>query len=224
VIYLVGAPFSALFLAYVALVALSAFATIGMVSALDGDAVREQLARAVPARTVGAVLAILALLTLAQDAASVLTAARAGEGATSPIARPVWTADLALEVPVVLMGGVLLWRRTPLGYVAGAGLLVQYGLTPLALAASIVLQAFVMGSPTDVGMVIGVLVFGVVCFAPLAWFVRGTWSSLGAAGAGSRSPTLAISGWVKIAAGIARQSRAALCPAITSAAISPSVT
>ena len=43
--YLIGAPFSPLFLVYVVLVALSAYTTIGLVASIDGVQVRERLRR-----------------------------------------------------------------------------------------------------------------------------------------------------------------------------------
>ncbi len=52
--YLVGAPFSALFLGYVAIVALSAYTTIGLVASIDCDTVRQRLSGAVRPRLVGA--------------------------------------------------------------------------------------------------------------------------------------------------------------------------
>ncbi len=102
-----------------------------------------------------------------------IQAALAGGGAVEPLARHVWTADLAVEVPAVLVGGVLLWRRRPLGYVAGAGLLLQFGLTPAALAAIMVLKPWLTAAPIDAGTIAGVLVFTAVPFAPPAFFVRG---------------------------------------------------
>jgi len=68
---------------------------------------------------------------------------------------------------------VLLWRRERLGYVAGAGLLLQFGLTPTGLAVIIALQSVLTAGPLDVGTIIGLLIFSVVCFATLAFFVRG---------------------------------------------------
>ena len=173
VLYLVGTPFSVLFLLYVPLVTLSAYATIALVSSIDGEQVRQRLAGAVPARVVGGILIVLALLTLGQDATGAFIAALAENAPVDPAARPVWISDLVLEVPAVLIGGVLLWRRHPLGYVVGAGLLFQYGLTPVGLVASMVLRAVLVVSPLDVATIVALLVFGVVCFAPLAFFVRG---------------------------------------------------
>jgi len=172
-LYLVGAPFSALFLPYVALVAVSAYTTIGIVASMDGEQVRQRLASVVPARTVGGILVGLAFLTLAQDAGGAIVTALAGGAPSDPVAHRVWIVDLAVEVPAVLAGGVLLWRRQPLGYVAGAGLLLQFGLTPVVLAAMIALQPVWTGAPIDAATIIALLIFGAVCFAPLAFFVRG---------------------------------------------------
>ena len=82
--YLVGAPFSVMFLAYVALAALSAFALIGLIASIDGDGVRLRLVGRVPARTVGGILIGLALVTLAQDAGGALGTALAGGSPNDP--------------------------------------------------------------------------------------------------------------------------------------------
>lgn len=173
VIYLVGSPFSVLFLLYVPLVTLSAYATIAVVSSIDGEEVRRRLGGTVPARLVGGTLVALALLTLGQDAGGAFVTVLGDNVPVDPAARPVWISDLAIEVPAVLVGGALLWLRRPLGYVAGAGLLLQYGLTPAGLAAGMIVASIVTGSPLDLPTVIVLLLFGIVCFAPLAFFIRG---------------------------------------------------
>ncbi|QIN84713.1 hypothetical protein GBA63_20210 [Rubrobacter tropicus] len=172
-LYLVGAPFSALFLLYVPLVTLSAYATVAVVSSIDGEGTRRRLGGAAPARLVGGILVVLGLLTLGQDAGGALVTALANDAPVDPAARPVWISDLAIEVPAVLAGGALLWLRKPLGYVAGAGLLLQYGLTPVGLAAGMGLASVLTGSPLEVSTAVVLLVFGAVCFAALAFFVRG---------------------------------------------------
>lgn len=172
-IYTIGTPFSGLFAAYALLVALAAFTTIGLVTGIDHRTTRERLESAVPARRVGGLLIGLALLTIAQDASGAITTAASGAVPDHPLARAVWSVDLSIEAPLVLVGGVLLWLRRPIGYVAGAGLLLQYGLTPVALAFGLLLQGIVTGSTIEWGSVAGVLVFAVVCFAPLALFARG---------------------------------------------------
>jgi hypothetical protein len=171
--YLIGAPFSGLFLAYTAIVVLSGYTTIGLVASVDGVTIRERLAGTVPPRVVGGILVALALLTIGQDAGGALATALAGDGPIDPAARGVWTADLTLAVPAMLVVGGLLWRRTALGYVASAGLLLSFGLTSVVIAAMIALQPLLTGAAIDGGMVIGLVVFGAVSWAPLPFYARG---------------------------------------------------
>ena len=173
VLYLTGAPFSVLFLVYLPLVTLSAFTTISLVSSIDGEEVRRRLSEAVPARVIGTILVVLGLLTLAQDASGALITALVEDAPADPAARSVWIVDLALQAPTVIAGGVLLWHHQPLGYVAGAGLLLQYGLSAVGFVAGMVLESVLAGSPLDAATSIVLLVFGIVCCILLAFFVRG---------------------------------------------------
>ena len=172
--YLIGAPFSALFLGYVAIVALSAYTTIGLVASVDCDIVRQRLAGAVRPRIVGGLLVGLALLTVGQDAGGAVATALAGGAPIDPLARGVWIADLTLGVPAMLIVGGLLWRRASLGYAAAAGLLLSFGITSVVIAAMIALQPVLTGALIDGATVIGLLVFGAVSLAPLLLFARNT--------------------------------------------------
>jgi hypothetical protein len=171
--YLIGAPFSVTFVPAAALVALSAAAILAGVRAIDSDAVQVRLAEIVPARTVGGILIALAVLTIGQDASGAVSTALAAGLSPQPLARDVWVLDLAVGAPATLIGGILLWRRSGLGYVLAAGLLLAYGVTPLALAAILALQPLLTGAPIDGSTMAGLLVFAAVSFAPLWFFARG---------------------------------------------------
>jgi len=127
-LHLLAAPFSILFSGYVLLVTLSSWALIGLVAIIDGDDVRWRLESA-PADVVGAALVTIALLAYAG-----LTAAAGGALGGEPAMRTQWVVDYALGTPVLLLGGALLRRRAPLGYVTAAGLLLVSGLNGLAFA------------------------------------------------------------------------------------------
>ena len=178
-LYLVGAPFNALFLVYVGLVVVSVYTAIGILASVDGELVRHRLAGSVPARTIGGVLIVLAMLTLAQDGRGAVLSTLTGDGSVDPGAHGVWIADLVIEVPSMLIGGVLLWQRQPLGYVAGAGLLLQFGMMPIGLAASLALKGLLSATARDVATIAGLLVFSAVAFVPLVLVVRGAASQPG---------------------------------------------
>jgi hypothetical protein len=169
-LYLVGAPFNALFLLYVGLVVLSAYMTVGVVAGTDGDAVRVRLARA-PARTVGGVLVGIGLLATAGLMAPVITAL-GDPSSVDPLLHARWVVDFAVGNPVLLIGGVLLWRRTGLGYATAAGLLFLSGVNGVAFAVGAALGALLTATPIDAAVIAVHLVIAAVCLALLAYFLR----------------------------------------------------
>jgi hypothetical protein len=173
--YVIGVPFNVLFLAYLVLVALSAYTLIGLVASIDGEAVRQRLAGLVPARASAGILLGLAILIIVRQTAVIVTAL-AGQ---TPVDLPElssWVADFTLAVPLLLGGGIQLWRRQALGYVAGAGLLLGYGVLALSLIPFMVLQSRYTASPLDVGGIVVILVMAALCFIPFMFFVRGATS------------------------------------------------
>lgn len=170
--YLVGVPFTALFLPYLLIVALSAATLIAVVAAVDAPAVRGRLAGAVPARVSGGILLALAAIIAARQI-SLIATTLFNEAQITPLERGLWLADSLVAAPALLVGGVALWRRKPLGYVAGAGLFLQYGILAVELAPVLAYEAHVTGSPLGVADVVVVLVMAALCFVPFALFVRG---------------------------------------------------
>ena len=170
--YIVAVPFNALFLAYLVLVTLSAYTLIGVVTSIDGVAVRRRLVDAVPARAAGGILAGIALLSAVRQIAVMVTALTSQAPVTT-LECAQWIADLAVGMPPLLVGGLLLWRREALGYVAGMGMLLVGSMLFIGLIHVMVFQALASAAPIDgVGILI-VLVMGAICFIPFALFVRG---------------------------------------------------
>jgi hypothetical protein len=174
--YVVGVPFNVLFLPYLVLVALSAYTLIGLVASIDGHVVRQRLTGLVPARTSGGILAGLAILIIVRQIAVIVTALTS-QTPVDTAELSSWIADFTLAIPLLLVSGILLWRREALGYVAGAGLLLAYGVLALSLIPFFVLQARYTASPVDVTGIVAVLVMAALCFTPFAFFVRGAGSA-----------------------------------------------
>ena len=122
--YILGVPFNILFLPYVALVTLSAYTIIGLVASIDGEEVRQRLSGKVPMRTTGGMLIIIAILFMAVDMIFIVTslASRAPVNSTSYAS---WVTDFTIQLPALLVVGLLLWRHEAFGYVVAAGLLFQ---------------------------------------------------------------------------------------------------
>jgi hypothetical protein len=170
--YVLGAPFNWFFLAYIGLMTVSAYAAVVVIANTDGVAVRDRLVRTVPRRLTGGVLVGLAVLFTGLWSALTMSALASGSPA-DPIVRTVVTMDLTVQLPALFAGGVLLWRRAPLGYVVAAGLLLQAATYLIGLSAITVLQEVLTQVPFDAVAVVPGIVVGVVSLALLASFVRG---------------------------------------------------
>ena len=170
--YVIGVPFNVLFLPCLVLVTLSAYTLIGLVASIDGEVVRQRLTGFVPARTSGGILVGLAILIIVRQVAVIVTALTS-QTPVDAVELSSWIADFTVAVPVLLVGGIQLWRRDPLGYVAGAGLLLGYGVLALSVIPFFVLQARYTSSPIDVSGVVTVLAMAALCFILFAFFARG---------------------------------------------------
>jgi hypothetical protein len=169
-LYLVGAPLNALFLAYVAVVVLSAYTTIGVLVSINGEEVRQRLAHA-PARTIGVVLIGVGLLATAGLLVLVIPAL--GDPASAgALLHARWIVDFTLGNPVLLIGGVLLWRRSGLGYATAAALLFLSGVNGVAFAVGAVLGGLVTATPIEATVIAVHLAIAAVCMAFLGFFLR----------------------------------------------------
>jgi hypothetical protein len=171
VVYVLSMPLNLPFLLHLALVTSSAYAMIGLVAGVDGQAVRQRLTGVVPERAGGGVLAGLGVLIFAR-VVGVLVGALISQAPVAAVELALHVSDFMLA-PAWVIGGVLLWRREPLGYVAGLGLLFQASTLFIGLIVVLILQPFITAAPFALIDVLLVFVMGLVCFIPLALFVRG---------------------------------------------------
>lgn len=78
-----------------------------------------------------------------------------------------------LTTPFWILGGLALWRKQPLGYVSGMGLLFLASMLFIGLLAFFILQPFVAGVPFPLADFVVILVMGLVVFVPFGLFARG---------------------------------------------------
>jgi hypothetical protein len=170
--YVIGLPFNWLFLPYVVLVTLSGYTTIGLVASIDGEAVRQRLHHGAPTRTIAGILILIGILFTVVDGFLIVTALT-GHAAVDPTTRTSWIADFTIQLPALLLGGMLLWRREALGYAVAPGLLLQGTVVNAGYALVVVLQAIFSASPMDAPFVGLVFVIGAISCILLALLLRG---------------------------------------------------
>jgi hypothetical protein len=173
--YLFGMPFRGMFFLTLVIVVLSIYTVIGLVAVIDRAAVKHQLAGHVPERFGGGVLILLgaayALLATVTIVSNVT-----GQASLPQAEVAVFVADFFMA-PAWVIGGVLLWRREPLGYVGGAGLLFSASMLFVGVIGIVLLQAVQSGGPFPLVDVVLLLAMGLICFIPFTLFVRGVLKS-----------------------------------------------
>jgi hypothetical protein len=170
--YILGVPFNMLFLLYVVLVTLSAYTMIGLVASIDGKAVWQRLSGKVPARTTGGMFILIGVLFMIVDMFLVFTTLTS-HAPVSSTSYASWVTDFIVQLPALLVVGILLWRSEAFGYLAAPGLLLQGGVLNAGFALVLVIEALFTSSPINAPFVALVFVIGAISFILLAFFVRG---------------------------------------------------
>jgi hypothetical protein len=130
--YVLDPEFNWLYLAYIAIVAMSMYSCLYLLLGIDSKSVAERFDTGTP---VGAPAAFLMLLSVALGAAwiSMILADLSSGKMPSRVDQVVWPMDLVVAFPAMFWAGLWLWRRQPLGYVVAAILLVKGGLLGVTL-------------------------------------------------------------------------------------------
>jgi hypothetical protein len=169
--YAFAMPLGWAFLVHLTLATLSLYTLVGLLSGIDGGAVKRRLAGALPERFAAGALVGLGLLFFLRVIVVVVDA----------VVRGVVVADAELAVsvadfwiaPAWVIGGFLLWRRAEFGYVAGLGLLFQGSMLFVALIAFLLVQPLLTTAPFVLADVLVVAAMGLVLVVPFVLSVRG---------------------------------------------------
>jgi hypothetical protein len=122
--YVVGVRFNALFLVYIAIVALSLYGLLALLIQLQGIAMQDYLSSKIPTRSIAAFLLTMAGMFTALWIGVTLSKLFAGS-ALSPVERYVIGIDGMVLLPLMFIGGWLLWRNRPWGYLLAGILLTK---------------------------------------------------------------------------------------------------
>ena len=174
--YLVAVPFNLLSVLYLSLIALSAYTLIRLVASLDDEWIGQRLVAFIPARASAGILLGLAILIIVRQIAMIVSTF-SSHTPVELVEIASWIADFTVAVPALLLVGIQLWRRKALGYAAGAGLLLGYGLLALSVVPFFVQPALYGTAQLDIGGLAAILVMATLCFIPFTFFVRGAASS-----------------------------------------------
>lgn len=152
--YTFGAKFNDLFLVHIALMSLGIFALACVIPNLDVAAIRQRLHSDRAARWIGGYLVAVGVLQGGLWVFVVLRYIVTGKLLEDiPVAGQhlVFALDLGLSMPALVVGGILLFRGTTMGYLLGAAMVV--------FGAVVQLNLMVAGAFQDAANVAGVKAF-----------------------------------------------------------------
>jgi hypothetical protein len=146
--YVLNPEFNVLYLAYIAIVAMSLYGCLYLLLGTDADAVAARFASHTPVRLASA---FLMALPVGLGAAWVtMIVAHLTSGATpTRVNQVVWPMDLIIAFPAMFWGGVWLWRRQPLGFAVATVLLLKGGLLGVTLVVNTWLASTFWGVAPD---------------------------------------------------------------------------
>jgi hypothetical protein len=148
-----GAAYNNLFLVYVALFSASLYGLVFALTSFDLNVLPAHYSEELPRRGIGIFLAasgvILLLVWLGLSILPALLRGQAPAEVWSYTTVITYVIDLAIIVPALILAGVWLLRRAPIGYLAAATMVVFTALLGIALLAAGVAQ--VLGGLASVG-------------------------------------------------------------------------
>jgi len=170
IVYVFAMPLNWAFLLHLVLLTISIYALILLLAAIHPDVVQQKLAGRVREKLCGGALMFLGVLMTLQ-----VLGALAGEMNHPDIERTalaLHTSDMILA-PAAFLGGLLLWRRQPVGYVISLGLLFQLSMLFIGLEVLFILEPWMLRTPFRAVDFIVILVMGIPAFLPGFLYIRG---------------------------------------------------
>ncbi|MEP7228514.1 MAG: hypothetical protein ABI785_14205 [Gemmatimonadales bacterium] len=175
VIYTFSIPFGPLFLVWVAVLGMCLFSLIGGVSAIDHQAVASAFTNRRAILVVAWVLIgtafLFGWLWLSEDVPALLSGTRPQSLSDMALpTNPVHVLDLGFFIPAVIITGVLLIKRKPLGHTLAPSFLVFLILTGIPIMLTPVVQA-ARGETAAWGVVVPIGTLTVLLLGLLVWLL-----------------------------------------------------
>jgi hypothetical protein len=169
--YVLAITFSALTFAYLTLVLLSVYIAYDLLRRIDSKPVKDQLSGAVSEKIGGWFLLVFGVLFIVR-AISEFAPAIMDQAPLPPIEIGVLIGDIVISI-LWIIGGILLLRRTPLGYSSGLGLLFAASMLFIGLILFLLIQPLLTDAPFSMTDVIVIAVMGLILSIPFVLFLRG---------------------------------------------------
>ncbi len=166
--YLFRVPFGPTFPAYLLIIPLSFYTIVYLIANIDNAAISRYYSKA-PVKLIGGALLVLAGFNISRLSGLIGTALAAGTTLDST-EQIQGLADFIVIIPAMLISGVLIWRRRPLGYASAPALLLVYVALVAGLIPVVIAQARWAGLAFPTVDIIVLTLMALICLVPLILF------------------------------------------------------
>jgi len=170
-IYVLAIPLNWIFLLYLTLIVSSVYVIILLAKSIERTKIQQQLDGVVHERISAVILVAMGILFMLQASGAMIDAF-INQIQITGIDVAVHVADFSIS-PILVIGGIQLWRRKAFGYASGLGLLFQTSMLFIGLIAFLIIQPLLTTAPFLLADVLVVSIMGLICLIPLVLFIRG---------------------------------------------------
>ncbi|MHA1992201.1 MAG: hypothetical protein ACW98A_14605 [Candidatus Hodarchaeales archaeon] len=169
--YSIAVPFSWVFLLYVTLTALSGYTIIGIIGTIDAEKVKKNYIQQIPSKLVGGLLVFFGIGFLMLDLLDILEALNQTSTIELDTYVP-WIVDFTVGIPILLISGVLMWQKKPLGYVLSPGLLIYSVLLDIGVTILYVFKWYYQEPDFEIDALITFFIVTVITLIPLYYYLK----------------------------------------------------
>lgn len=170
--YMLGMPFSVMFIPYLLVVGLSLYTLIGLLVCMDISEIHNRLEGHVPVRGAGFILLFIAVLLFVYQIYAISSALLRPES-PGQLEIAQWIVDLLFAAPPVMIVGMLMIRRKAMGYALGTGILFLLSVLFISLLPFMIIQSVFTYAALNFLDILVVAISSLICLIPFGLFVKG---------------------------------------------------
>lgn len=165
-----------LFIPHLLIFSLCIYILTALMVSIDRDSIKKLIPVRFPFRTLGGILIASGILIIIRQTVLVVIAI-INKSTFDIHLTSLWIDDLALGSPVMITGGILLWRKKALGYIVGPGLYIVMGALSFGLIPYILIQSQLKKTSVDISSIIILLIMSALCVIPFILLSRQTYKN-----------------------------------------------
>lgn len=170
--YLFGQHYNFLFLPYILMIVFSLCGFFYLIYHFNGLLFREKLQGRVFEYWQGIVLTLLGVFLLLRTVGLHIEALQTGIN-PGRLDLALWIADFGEAVPLLLLSGIFILLKKPLGYLLAPAILSAYTILCLCLVPVLIIQAQFQEKALPIIDLIVVIMMALICLLPLLFFLSG---------------------------------------------------